>query len=72
MAGTSSNRGEEFARVSRSESNNYSSGSSDSSSPMKEGFGPKMRKARDPNNNSNGTSAPSTGSATNKGTKARS
>lgn len=77
MAGTASrNRGGEFERVSSSESNNYYSGGSDSSSPMKPGFGPglgkKMRSPRDPNNNSNGTMGPSTNGTTNKGDRARS
>lgn len=61
MAGTTSNRGEEFARVSRSEKNNYYSGGSGSGSPMKPGFGPGKRNAKDPNNASSGTAGPTGG-----------
>ena len=57
MAGTSSNRSEEFARVNRSESNNYESGRSDSRSPMKPGFKP-SRSAKDPAATSAGTAKP--------------
>ena len=57
MAGTSSNRGEEFARVSRSESNNYESGRSDTKSPMKPGF-KKAHSAKDPANAGKGTAKP--------------
>jgi hypothetical protein len=58
MAGTSAgDRGGEFARVSRSESNTYNSGKSDSKSPMKKGFMP-GRSAKDPVNTSKGTKAP--------------
>jgi hypothetical protein len=70
VAGTSSNRGEEFARVNRSESNNYESGRSNSSSPMKEGFGPKKRMAKDPANTGANTTGPNGGVLG--GTKARS
>ncbi len=57
MAGTSSNRAEEFARVNRSESNNYESGRSDSASKYQGGFKPK-RNAKDPAATSAGTTKP--------------
>lgn len=56
MAGTASNRGEEMARVSRSESNNYYP-SGGQASPMKPGFKPK-RNAKDPAAASAGTPKP--------------
>ena len=58
MAGTASDRGEEQARVRRSESNTYYDGKTGAASPMKEGFGPKKRTAKDPTATSAGTSAP--------------
>ncbi len=57
MAGTGTNRSEEFARVNRSESNNYYSGTTDSKSPMKSGFKP-AHKAKDPAATSAGTEKP--------------
>ena len=57
MAGTSSNRSEEFARVRRSESNNYYSGTTDAKSPMKPGF-TKKRSPKDPGATSAGTARP--------------
>lgn len=57
MAGTSSNRAEEFARVNRSESNNYESGKSGMKSPMKPGFTKKSQR-KDPNNPGAGTARP--------------
>ncbi len=57
MAGTSSSRSEEFARVRSAESNNYNSGKSGIKSPMKPGFS-KARSPKDPANTSKGTARP--------------
>jgi len=57
MAGTTSDRSEEMARINRSESNTYESGRTDSASKYNPGF-TKTRKARDPNDNAANTPAP--------------
>jgi hypothetical protein len=59
MAGTTSDRSEEFKRLGPPGShNNYYGGNSGDKSAMKPGFGPKKRSAKDPNNTGAGTSKP--------------
>lgn len=57
MAGTSSDREAELARINRSESNTYESGREGSASTYNAGF-TKDRKAKDPNRASEGTKPP--------------
>jgi len=60
MAGTTSNRAEELARINRSESNTYESGRTDSGSKYNPGF-TKSRSPKDPNNTVSGTKGPNGG-----------
>lgn len=57
MAGTSTNRSEEFERVRRSEDNTYYSGKEDAASKYNPGF-TKARSPKDPNKTTNSTPGP--------------